>query len=188
MVTIANNVVKIPFKANNDWMENQDRVSELTRELANTDTPLPLLHKLLLLLNADDPVARELSKSALLSYFESLRKSFSLETVGRMVKSLRSEYQGGTLEAEFLDISQKAYDLLIEEEKKKSIQEVYKNLIRTFSFSYLFDGTIPKCPKCNSINVKEGENSFYEYRDMRCGDCGHMEIVDDYQLEDWYPL
>jgi hypothetical protein len=161
-------------------MRVEDEVKKLSRELESSNTPLPLLRKLLLLMNTEDIGIRNLSQSAILNYFDSLKKSSNHETIKSYIETLQPEYPDGSIAAEFLDISMKAYDLILE--------QTYNRLIRTFSGSYTSDGTVAKCPKCNSTNVFEGDGSIYEFTEMICGDCNHRELADEYLLENWYPL
>jgi hypothetical protein len=41
------------------------------------------------------------------------------------------------------------------------------------------------CPKCKSINVR-ATGGWYEFTQMHCDDCGNDDLLDEYQLEEWY--
>jgi hypothetical protein len=159
-------------------MENIDRIIMLEKNLTISQEPIPILIELLGFLNSDASEHAEKAQSALLSYFDFLRKSAPHQTMGNTIKALRIECADETPASFFLEIAYKAYELILD--------EAYKKTLRTLTGSYKTDGSVMCCPVCNSTNVYEGENSMYEFTHMICRDCGNTEMADDYQIEDWY--
>ena len=159
---------------------DQKEVSILTRDLENSTDPFPILLKLLSIVDSENRTLSESAKSALLAHFESLRKSAPPDAIGRVIKALQVETKENTPAAEFLSVSYKAYELIVD--------TAWKKTIRSITGTFTIDGTIAQCPKCKSTNVMEGPNSMYEFTDMMCNDCGERRLMDDYQLEEWYPL
>nr|MDO8111421.1 hypothetical protein [Candidatus Sigynarchaeota archaeon] len=80
--------------------------------------------------------------------------------------------------ATFTGTARKAHEIIM--------NEIYSKIIRSASQSYLHDGTVARCPKCASKNVRE-LGGAYEFTEMECKDCGYRTYVDDWELEEWYP-
>ncbi len=143
-----------------------------------------VLHEILELLKTPDDKINEQIQSILIPYFESYREKNSPEALKVLIRQLRSQYGENTPAALFLDRALEACHLL----EQPPLPQVWDRVLRSVSGSYLYDGTVARCPKCHSTHVHEGENSAYYFTDMVCADCGYRELADDYQLEDWYPL
>jgi len=159
---------------------NKENKGNQAKGSENTNETLNRLREFLTILDDKDLDKKEMAKSSILEYFETIRKSSNPEKLGELIKTLRGEITDGTEAAYFLDISSDAYDLIVE--------SAYKRMIRSICGTYKIDGTVARCPKCKSTNVAEGDGSFYEFTEMICSDCGYKDLADDYQLEDWYPL
>ncbi len=167
--------------------DSSGRVQALADSLRGDGDPLPVLRDLLLILETGNPETQEAVKDALLHHFEKVRQKSTLEFLLESIQGLqRVTSRGGPAET-FVENTRKACDLLIRNQKDPDLTPVYNRMIRTFSQSYLFDGTRARCPECGSTEVGEGPNSMYEFTDMQCRHCGHRNLADDYRLEDWYP-
>lgn len=165
--------------------KNLFRILTLCEQLQRAPEKVEPLRSLLAAIDQHPGEVASRAQLGILEHFKALSRIHPLEKLAALIASLATN--PGSPSAAFLAEIRGAVDLMKKMDPPRPMAQVYQGLLRTLTQSYTTDGTQARCPKCQSTNVTEGENSMYEFTHMVCHHCGHDDMADEYQLEDWYP-